>query len=623
MRIFIQICIFFAFSLTTVAQKYYTVPEKLRNIAVSTVYEPAGFSENNFSEDLTDYTLGLNNITSDETIIGYTVFDQQSYALQGNRFWVYDDGSMAAVWTYGMNPDGFPDRGTGYNYFDGSQWMADVNGRLETDRTGWPSYAPWGESGEIVASHNTSTHKIYFQTRNIKGKGNWAPSIYSYSKGPSMLSWPRMITSGINNTSIQLLANSCEAYQGQKSAMVYSRSIDGGITWTDENLTLDGTGADSYSAIGPDEYVWAKPHENTLAFLVASPWHDMFMFKSTDNGDSWAKTVIWEHPYPFFDWNSTVTDTFFCVDNSAAICLDDAGKAHVVFGISRVLHNTAGNSFYLFPYVDGIGYWNEDMPAFSNDPDALAPPSYNDKNSEMILNINYVGWAQDVNQNGILDFTNKILYYREMGLSTMPSLDIDRDGTIYLVFSSTTETYHNYDYNFKHVWARANRNGTWGQFIDLTSGDEHILEECIYPQIGGLTEDYIHLTYNADGTPGTAADGDHNYQKNSIIYSKILKENLLTGIIEPPASSQKEIVSAPYPNPVNYILSFDMNLITNSTLRFRIYDSNGRIVHDSGEKKYTAGNFRVQVPVNGLLTGIYHLIIDVNDFRWTEKFIKI
>ena len=89
------------------------------------------------------------------------------------------------------------------------------------------------------------------------------------------------------------------------------------------------------------------------------------MMKSTDNGDTWEKTVIWEHPYPFFDWNVTITDTFFCMDNSATIALDSEGKAHVVFGINRVLHNEPGNNYWLYPYVDGIGYWNEDMATFS------------------------------------------------------------------------------------------------------------------------------------------------------------------------------------------------------------------------------------------------------------------
>ena len=56
---------------------------------------------------------------------------------------------------------------------------------------------------------------------------------------------------------------------------------------------------------------------------------------------------------------------------------------------------------YLVPFVDGIGYWNEDMPAFSNNLNALSP--YGDTGSELIQDYNLIGWSQDVNGNGQLD----------------------------------------------------------------------------------------------------------------------------------------------------------------------------------------------------------------------------
>ena len=117
-----------------------------------------------------------------------------------------------------------------------------------------------------------------------------------------------------------------------------------------------------------------------------------------------AKTVIWEHPYPFFDFDVTIADTFFCVDNSASIALDRQGKAHVVFGINRVMHEAVGANYSYFPYVDGIGYWNEDMPTFSDDLNALAPPQYGYENSELVEDYNYIGWTQDVDGDDEITF---------------------------------------------------------------------------------------------------------------------------------------------------------------------------------------------------------------------------
>jgi hypothetical protein len=227
--------------------------------------------------------------------------------------------------------------------------------------------------------------------------------------------------------------------------------------------------------------VWANPVGDTLAFLAASAWHDLFMMKSTDNGESWEKTVIWEHPYPFFDWNVTITDTFFCVDNSASIALDPTGKAHVVFGISRVIHSAIGTTYNYYPGVDGIGYWNEDMATFSNDLNALAPPQYGYPTTELVEDLNYIGWTQDVDGDGEITFvstsTGFPMSYREMGISTMPAISISPDNWIVVIYSSTTETFDNFDWNYKKLWMRDKQDGsTWGPFMHLTEDIMHIFK---------------------------------------------------------------------------------------------------------------------------------------------------
>ncbi|HPR57119.1 MAG TPA: hypothetical protein PK915_01975, partial [Bacteroidales bacterium] len=61
----------------------------------------------------------------DETEIIETKYDLQTNTSVGNRMVVWDDGSMAAICTRGVeSPAGFafPDRGTGYNYYNGSTW---------------------------------------------------------------------------------------------------------------------------------------------------------------------------------------------------------------------------------------------------------------------------------------------------------------------------------------------------------------------------------------------------------------------------------------------------------------------------------------------------------------------
>ena len=106
-----------------------------------------------------------------ETVLGETFYDLQSNASINNRFWVWDDGTMAAVWTRGMEASAFGGRGTAYNFFDGTAWGPWPTGRLEDRRCGWPSIAAWGE-GEITVSHNGEEGLEWMQ-RPTKGTGDW------------------------------------------------------------------------------------------------------------------------------------------------------------------------------------------------------------------------------------------------------------------------------------------------------------------------------------------------------------------------------------------------------------------------------------------------------------------
>jgi hypothetical protein len=209
------------------------------------------------------------------------------------------------------------------------------------------------------------------------------------------------------------------------------------------------------------------------------------------------------------------------------VAIEASGKIHVAFGINRVLHDAPGTTYYFYPYVDGIGYWNEDMATFSNDIHALAPPGMG-YNTELATDVTYVGWSQDLNGNGSLDFID-VLAYRELGLSTMPNICIDAGNRVFLVYSSTTETYDNGTYNYKKIWARGREAGTWGSFVHITDDIVHIFDESVYPVLSATTDnDYIHMIYQSDYEPGNAIDGDHSFVENNIIHAEIPKTDLVS-----------------------------------------------------------------------------------------------
>ena len=68
----------------------------------------------------------------DESEIGTTYYDLQSNRGMQERIYLHDDGTIGAVWTRGPldNPGG-PERGTGYNYYDGVEWVPDPTEALD------------------------------------------------------------------------------------------------------------------------------------------------------------------------------------------------------------------------------------------------------------------------------------------------------------------------------------------------------------------------------------------------------------------------------------------------------------------------------------------------------------
>ena len=178
-------------------------------------------------------------LTPEEAVMGTTWYDLQSNTSMQNRIHYYDDGTIGGVFTFGLSAPSYTERGTGYNYFDGTSWGPLPTERLEGDRTGWPAYAPWGENGEISLAHfSEGTYDgLVYSMRPEKGTGDWTfLEVFGPTGWEGML-WPRMATGGVDNTVIHQIpitrpvGNGGTIYEGIDGAILYSRSSDGGATW--------------------------------------------------------------------------------------------------------------------------------------------------------------------------------------------------------------------------------------------------------------------------------------------------------------------------------------------------------------------------------------------------------
>ncbi|MDO9512562.1 MAG: T9SS type A sorting domain-containing protein [Bacteroidales bacterium] len=614
MRKFFTLLLAVAFAFPVIAQHKVLTTKAQRDLSVKVQYEKP-IKDMGQSQALPSNPSLKSGIAWTETEIGLTKYDLQTNRTVGNRFYRYADGKMAFVWTRGMVETAFSDRGTGYNTFNGTAWGAPPAARIESVRTGWPSYTPTSQ-GELVVTHTADA--MHMAKRTGFGTGAWTESDHSGPAGAEGLTWPRVAASGDNNQYVHIVANTYDPYLGQTSGILYWRSDDGGQSFGTQNEYLPGTDINSYLEVGADEYVWAS-RGNTIALLVASAWHDLFMLKSDDNGNTWDKTVIWEHPYPFFDWNTTIADTFYCVDNSAAIAIDADGMAHVAFGINKVSHLEVGTTYSYYPYVDGIGYWNEGMARFSSNPAALNPFGF--EGGELVENVNLIGWTQDTDGNGQIDFLDQPLSYRSIGVSTMPTIHVDDLGGVYVGWSSTTEGFDNGTLNYKHVWVRTSPDYgvTWGDFTDITGDIFHIFDESIYPMWANTSSnDDVYLVYNADNEPGLALDSDHGYIDNREIVATIAKPEIM-GVNN--AAKAKFSVSQNHPNPADGLTRFSIESASLQNVVVEVTSITGQTLQSINLGNVNAGKRLVEINTTNLTSGIYFYTVRSGNSSVTKKMV--
>lgn len=449
----------------------------------------------------------------EESTIGDTYYDLQTWRTMQNRVYNFDDGTVGAVWNRGMNFPNFNDLGICYNYFDGNQWDPYP---FESITSGWsvfPSYTDYGDNGEICVSQGIS--KLYINWRLNKGNGPWQENVLNGN-----MRHPVVVTTGPENEIVHLLYLKADENfvptepQPDRGFIWYARSTDGMQTW-DINEQFDEIGPDHYLAFTIGAYTWAEPKGDVIAFVAGDYLTDLVLMKSMDGGDTWQKTIIWQHPYPNLEIFSVNTDTFYCNGGSMSVALDNFDVAHVAFGLSQVYSSTIQDTIWYNPYADGIAYWREDMPPFKNTMNSLNPDSLSTCD-------NLIGWWVDINNNGTMDVVSPTSY-PALGMSIHPVLTITEDAEFYLVFSSISEIYNNGIEDYRHLWLRYSPDFgcLWGNFVHLTSDIIHIFDECVYPSVAPNVSDYLQLVYQHDIEPGLAIGGDDPFTENNISFMNV------------------------------------------------------------------------------------------------------
>ena len=553
--------------------------------------------------------------------IGQTWYDTQSNAAMQKRLYVYDDGTMAGVWTFGQegNPNG-DDRGTGYNYFNGDEWgpFPDVSLEWVGARAGWPSYTTYGEGGEAYVCHDYWLGTI-LGTRDEKGTGEWTQVIQGGPVGAVDISFPRIVTTGPDHNIVHILSVTWNPFNGQDNALLYARTLDAGASWEVENETFLELGADYTLAIGLDSYSWAEPKDGLMAFLVGDLWADLVIMKSVDDGETWEKSVIWTHPYPLIPIGGAIPGAFYGPDGAHDIAIDDNGLIHVVFGLTGLSEDATQGQYS--PEVDGLVYWNENREPFSNDPNALSP--YGEEGTELVEDYSLIGWMQDINNNDTIEIKWETIEGHNTGISSHPQIVVDEMNRIFVVFSSLAELYDNGTISYRHLWARSSPNGGewWGKFVDLTPGPTYIINECVYPSMAVNSDDNIYLIFQKDNTPGANGESGASIEVNYIEFMSVSKEDIISGVIDHKKDNSIASVSQNYPNPFNGTSTIYVMLEESAKLGLNVHNLMGQLVYSVPEQKYNSGKVEFTIDGSQLESGIYFYSIVSGESSVTKKMI--
>ena len=274
------------------------------------------------------------NFLVSEEIIGQTTYDLQTNSSSQSRLIVGDDGTITAAWILSRSfMEDYADRGTGINQRIAGVWNAIPEMRIEDSRTGWPSLIQLGDNSLHVTAHGNSN---LLQTMKYS-EGAWVASEIP-NDTPFGLLWPRSAAGGPDGNTIHVIglttpggALGGEAYEGVDGNLLYYRSLDGGETWDIADQTFEGIDSTTYAFISADNYTLVARDE-TIAMVVFGEWGDIALFKSTDNGSSWSKTVISDFPLDGYVINSGYTiddipEDPFAPDSLAIYTSDGSGSA--------------------------------------------------------------------------------------------------------------------------------------------------------------------------------------------------------------------------------------------------------------------------------------------------------
>lgn len=462
-----------------------------------------------------------------------------------------------------------PDRGSWYNFStNGGRTWQHPWGRVETATHGWTNIDQLRDFGgiEVLTAHVSATSPLTISIDADRGANSW---LSTTNGGPDHL-WPRLaIGSGISIHIVHRIGGNPGTGNG------YTRSTDGGLTFDRVGVNIFPPNAEG----SPDGYA-ASAYGNTVALVVAGEASDVVLMTSTNSGDTWTATTV-------YDVTDPPPTPQFQPDGSCDVLVTSDGVVHVAW--SNYL-NDAGT---LFLSIDApIMYWNSA--------------------SQTIRNIAFP-YPDTTMGNGPPG--------RDGNYASQPDLAANAAGSvIYCVFSQGIPERDASSNPYEHVYAVASLNGgtTWGAAVDLTPGTGF---DASFPSIPDWVQDTMYVSYLADPLAGNTVQGNHSQTQVAVMWLRV-PVSVITSV----SQTGEELPEAfslgqNYPNPFNPSTTITFSMPKQEFVTLKVFNTLGQEVKTLINGARQGGTHEVTFDAGNFPSGIYMYKLTAGKYVETKKMV--
>ena len=568
-----------------------------------------------------------------------TTYDLQFASSASRRVALHPDGSVGAVCNFSTKIDAWPDRGTGFNYFGGTSFAGGTHSgqRIESKRAGYPAITrviDGGKERDLIVSHyasQTSTDSsggLFIMENDAAGSDNFTVTTTTPMPGGPL--WPKVAASG---DYVYIVANyfitdnpkkDTIKLSGVRQPTVFYRYRLSTKTFDINGVVLPGYDNTRYVVGSSDAYA-VDAQDSHVVVAIAGVNNDVAYWKSSDNGNNWAKMIVDTFKYAPYDQekDTTMFKSALTNDGSVDVILDKKDGVHLFYGLMVTFNTTLHDSSY------NLNLWSDRIVYYD---DVNKKKMYVASNPDLQLNpgdtLNFLAGNTNSTKG------NPAARYGNNAMTTWPTVSIDDSGYMYLFYSSIDlDSSYGVEYGgqrFRHIFYNYSKdNGlTWTFPLDLsvsglgTTAD--LTHEDVFASVTRDADKNVYILWQRDDEPGTALDDGDPDGQNEIDFAVLTTQELLsgkfTGISAQTAPNFR--LGMAYPNPTNASTSIPLSLTKGSDrVSVKVTNILGKDIYQNSYGVLPAGNNTLTFDVSSYGKGVYFYTIKVGENSITQKLI--